>query len=76
MRDPSAVERSLRDLFDRAGMPWASAQTFRRTAATLIAESGLSIVAAANQQGHADASMTARRYPGRRGGNVAAAGVL
>src|SRR5699024_1829319 len=42
-RDASAVERALRSILDRAGFPWATAHTFRRTVVTLLIESGKDI---------------------------------
>jgi hypothetical protein len=43
---------------------------------TLLDEAGLPIALAANQLGHADPSMTARVYLGRKGSTSAAAAVL
>ncbi|QTE30435.1 tyrosine-type recombinase/integrase [Pengzhenrongella sicca] len=75
-RDASAANRALRSLFDRAGFPWATPHSLRRTVASLIDDAGLSIALAANQLGHADPSMTARIYLGRKSDMSRAAAVL
>jgi integrase len=75
-RDPSAATRALRSLFDRAGFPWATPHSLRRTVASLIDGAGLPIAMAADQLGHADPSMTARVYLGRGGDTSRAAAVL
>ncbi|QOR71961.1 site-specific integrase [Ruania alkalisoli] len=64
-RDGSAVDKALRSILDRAGYPWATAHTFRRTVATLLVDAGLSVADAADQLGHEDTSMTMREYLGR-----------
>lgn len=76
MRDARAVARHLRTVLDRAGMPWATPHTFRRTVASLIADGGLSVALAADVLGHADASFTARVYLGRGGDTARAAALL
>ena len=75
-RDKRNVTRVYRAVMDEAGFDWATSHTFRRTVASLIDGQGLPTVLAADQLGHADASMTARVYLGRRGSTEAAAGVL
>ncbi|MFF2269290.1 tyrosine-type recombinase/integrase [Cellulosimicrobium cellulans] len=75
-RDTRAVARHLRTVLDRAGMPWATPHTFRRTVASLIADGGLSVALAADVLGHADASFTARVYLGRGGDTARAAALL
>jgi integrase len=65
-RDRRNAARAMRDVMDRAGFAWATPHTLRRTAATLIADAGLPVNLAADVLGHADASMTARVYLGRK----------
>lgn len=76
LRDRRNAARALRALFDRAGFPWATPHSLRRTVATLLDEAGMPIALAANVLGHADPSMTARVYLGRKGDTAAAAAVL
>lgn len=75
-RDRRNVLRVYREVLDEAGFPWATSHTLRRTVASLIDEAGLSIALAADVLGHADASMTARVYLGRKGSTAAAAAIL
>jgi integrase len=75
-RDRRNVARSLRLIFDAAGLPWATPHALRRTVATLLDEAGVPIAVVADQLGHADPSMTARAYLGRHGDLSAAASVL
>ncbi len=75
-RDRRNVARVFREVLDAAGFPWATPHTLRRTVATLIDQAGLSVAEAADYLGHADASMTARVYLGRKSTTARAAGVL
>ena len=75
-RDRRNVSRELRTVLDDAGCTWATPHTFRRTVATMLDEAGLPLALAANVLGHADPSMTARVYLGRKGDLSAAAAVL
>lgn len=75
-RDPSAVERALRSILDRAGFPWATAHTFRRTVVTLLIEQGLDVGLVADMVGHADPTVTLREYVGRNRDLSALADVL
>jgi integrase len=75
-RDRRNVARALRDLFDRAGFPWMTPHTFRRTVVTFIADAGLPINVASDILGHADPAMTARVYLGRKVDVSRAVGVL
>ena len=63
-RDLRNVARALRKVFDDAGHPWAVPHTFRRTVATLLDARGVPLVYIADYLGHADPSMTARKYLG------------
>jgi integrase len=62
LRDPSNVSADIKEAFTKAGFPWATTHTFRRTVASLMDESGLSARAAADQLGHARVSMTQDHY--------------
>jgi integrase len=75
-RDRRNTARHLRDVFDRAGFPWATPHSLRRTVATLMDEAGLPLALTADQLGHSNPAMTARFYLGRKGDMSRAAGVL
>lgn len=66
LRDPSNTQADLRDALLTAGFGWATSHTLRKTVATLMDQAGLSARAAADQLGHAKASMTQDHYMGRR----------
>jgi integrase len=66
----------LRDLFARIGYPGITSHTFRKTVGSLMDDAGLSARAAADQLGHAKASMTQDRYFGRRVRATGGAAVL
>ncbi len=76
LRDSSNTAGDLRRAFDRAGYPWVSSHTFRKTVATLLDSAGLSARQIADHLGHAQPSMTQDIYMGRRMVNPAAADVL
>lgn len=75
-RDRRNTARAIRGLLDRAGFPWASPHTFRRTVATLLDAQGVGLATVANVLGHADPSMTAREYLGRKSDTSAVAELL
>jgi integrase len=75
-RDRRNTTRAVRGLLDRAGFPWASPHTFRRTVATLLDAQGVGLATIANVLGHADPSMTARAYLGRKSDTSAVADLL
>ncbi|WP_148615820.1 tyrosine-type recombinase/integrase [Nocardioides rubriscoriae] len=79
VRDRRNVGRHLRRVLDDAGMPWASANTFRTTVGDLVTKT-LSGTEAANVLGHARPSMTYDRYSDRRqpaaGASIVLAGVM
>ncbi len=75
-RDRRNATRALRALLDRAGFPWATAHTFRRTVATLLDARGLPLAQVADYLGHADPAMTARVYLGRKVDTSRAAALL
>lgn len=76
LRDRRSAARALRGVLDRAGFPWATPHSFRRTVASLLDDAGMPIVLASNVLGHSDPAMTARYYLGRRGDTSKAASVL
>lgn len=76
LRDPSNTQADLRDALEKAGFGWATSHTLRKTVATLMDQAGLSARAAADQLGHAKASMTQDLYMGRRIAMTGAAEVL
>jgi integrase len=76
LRDRSNTASDLRDALDPLGFEWATSHTFRKTAATLLDEGGLSVREIADQLGHANVSMTQNVYFGRRQATERAARAL
>jgi integrase len=76
LRDPSNTTKALRSALDRAGFEWATSHTFRRTAATLMDQRGLTAREIAGQLGHASPSITTDVYMDRRPATTRAAEVL
>jgi integrase len=76
LRDPSNTSRDLREARDAAGFGWVTSHVFRKTAATILDEAGLSARAVADQLGHSRPSMTQDVYMGRKVASRAAAGAL
>lgn len=76
LRDPSNTTKALRSALDRAGFEWATSHTFRRTAATLMDQRGLTAREIAGQLGHASPSITTDVYMDRRPATTRAADVL
>lgn len=68
--------RAIRGVLDRAGYLWASPHTFRRTVATVLDAQGVPIAVVADVLGHADPSMTARAYLGRKNDTSSVAAFL
>jgi integrase len=66
LRDRSNTATDLRDVLDPLGSDWVTSHTFRKTAATLLDEGGLTVREIADQLGHANVSMTQNVYFGRR----------
>lgn len=64
-RDPSNTARALREARGSDGFAWVTSHVFRKTAATILDEAGLSARTIADQLGHAKPSMTQDRYLGR-----------
>jgi integrase len=65
LRDPSNTGGDLRTALDRAGFPWATSHTFRKTVATRLDEAGLSARQIADHLGHSRPSLTQDVYLGR-----------
>ena len=76
LRDRSNTATDLRNVLDPLGFDWATSHTFRKTAATLLDEGGLSVREIADQLGHANVSMTQNVYFGRKQATVRAARAL
>lgn len=72
-RDPNKVWTLFRKSCDTAGFDWVTPHVFRKTAATLLDEAGLSARQIADQLGHSQISTTQNYYLGRgRDGSEAA----
>ncbi|RZU33394.1 site-specific recombinase XerC [Blastococcus saxobsidens] len=72
-RDPSNTQSDLRAAFTNAGFDWVTSHVLRKTVATVMDHAGLSSRAAADQLGHANPSMTADVYMGRKVASTGAA---
>lgn len=66
LRDPSNTLRVLREARGSEGFAWVTSHVFRKTAATVLDEAGLSARVIADQLGHARPSMTQDVYLGRK----------
>ncbi|MDQ1677771.1 MAG: hypothetical protein QOC93_2915 [Actinomycetota bacterium] len=75
-RDPSNTSRVLREARGSKDFAWVTSHVFRKTAATILDEAGLSARAVADQLGHARPSMTQDVYLARRLLNPRAAEAL
>jgi integrase len=76
LRDPSHTQGDLRDVFRRVGYPWVTSHVFRKTAATLLDEAGVSARKIADQLGHSQVSVTQDVDMGRKIASDDAARVL
>lgn len=65
-RSPQTVQAHLRAALDRAGFAWVTSHVFRKTAATILDEEGVSVRQVADHLGHANPSLTQDRYFGRQ----------
>jgi integrase len=63
--DESNASNAMRELITGAGFKWATPHTLRRTAITMLHESGKDLGRIADFAGHADPSMTMSMYLGR-----------
>lgn len=75
-RDPSNTLRDLRNARGTESFAWVTSHNFRKTAATILDEAGLTAREIADQLGHARPSMTQDVYLGRKATNSRAAAVL
>ncbi|MFC4002923.1 site-specific integrase [Prauserella oleivorans] len=66
LRDPSNTLRALREARGTEGFEWVTSHVFRKTAATVLDDAGLSARKIADQLGHAKPSMTQDVYLGRK----------
>jgi integrase len=76
IRDRSNTTGDLRRAFDRAGYPWVTSHTLRKTVATRLDDAGLSARQIADQLGHARPSLTQDVYMGRKVASTDAARIL
>ncbi|NMO93116.1 tyrosine recombinase XerC [Actinomycetospora sp. TBRC 11914] len=65
-RDPHNTGARLRTALDRAGYGWVTSHAFRKTAATVLDQAGLSARAIAGHIGHARPSITQDVYMDKR----------
>ena len=75
-REVTAATKAVSRAFARAGIPWATSHTFRRTVATRMDEQGFTAREIADHLGHKQISMTQNHYLGRGTGPARAALVL
>jgi integrase len=66
LRDKSNTNSDIRDALDPLGYDWVTSHTFRKTAATLLDEGGLTTREIADQLSHKRISMTQDVYFGRQ----------
>ncbi|WP_307831944.1 tyrosine-type recombinase/integrase [Prauserella cavernicola] len=76
LRDPSNTRRALREARGSEGFAWVTSHVFRKTAATIMDEAGLSARLIADQLGHSRPSITQDAYMGRGAVSSAAAAAL
>nr|WP_042179781.1 site-specific integrase [Kibdelosporangium sp. MJ126-NF4]CTQ88388.1 Phage integrase [Kibdelosporangium sp. MJ126-NF4] len=76
LRERSNTNADMRDAFDPLGFEWITSHTFRKTAATLLDDGGLTVREISDQLGHKRVSMTQDRYFGRAEASPAAAKLL
>jgi integrase len=65
LRDRSNTNSDLRDALDPLGFGWVTSHNFRKTAATLLNDGGLTVREIADQLGHKRISVTQDTYFGR-----------
>ncbi|WP_371812825.1 site-specific integrase [Saccharopolyspora sp. ASAGF58] len=76
LRDPSNTRRVLRETRGSEGFARVTSHVFRKTAATILDEAGLSARLIADQFGHSRPSMTQDVYMGRKAVSRQTADVL
>lgn len=65
LRDRSNTNADIRDPLDPLGFGWITSHTFRKTAATLLNDGGLTVREVSDQLGHKRVSTTQDTYFGR-----------
>lgn len=76
LRNRSNTNNDVRDALDPLGFGWVTTHVFRKTAATLLDDSGLTVREIADQLGHRRVSITQDTYFGRREGSPKVAQAL
>ncbi|WP_199432577.1 tyrosine-type recombinase/integrase [Qaidamihabitans albus] len=76
LRDPSNTRRALREARGSDGFAWVTSHVFRKTAATILDEAGLTARVIADQLGHSRPSLTQDVYMGRGATSPDAAAAL
>lgn len=76
LRDPSNTQADLRDVFQRIGYPWMTSHVFRKTAAMLLDDAGLTARKISSRLGEAQVSVTQDYHLGRKIASEDAAGAL
>lgn len=76
LRDRSNTNSDIRDALDPLGFGWVTSHTFRKTAATLLNDGGLTVREVADQLGHKRVSITQDTYFGRTAASPKAATLL
>lgn len=66
LRDRSNTNADLREALKHLGFDWVTSHNFRKTAATLLDEAGLTVREIADHLGHKRVSMTLDTYFGRK----------
>ncbi|MTD58824.1 tyrosine-type recombinase/integrase [Amycolatopsis pithecellobii] len=66
LRDRSNTNADLREALGALGFDWVTSHNFRKTAATLLNDQGLTVREIADQLGHKRVSMTLDTYFGRK----------
>jgi integrase len=76
LRGPSNTSGDLRQALDRAGLPWVTSHTFRKTVATWLDDAGLSARQIADHLGHSRPSLTQDVYLGRGAASLRTAAAI
>lgn len=76
LRDPSNTRRDLRQARGAGDFAWVTSHVFRKTAATILDEAGLTARKVADQLGHSRPSLTQDVYMGRKAAGREAADAL
>jgi integrase len=76
LRERSNTNADIREALDPLGFGWVTTHTFRKTAATLLDDGGLTVREIADQLGHRRVSVTQDTYFGRHQGSPKVADAL